>query len=193
VTPPSPEIEELVRREASGERLKYLLFWGHRPERGGGVGRSCLSQWWPSAFTIDGVEYRTAEHYMMSEKARLFGDSSTAARILEARTPGEAKSLGRRIEAFDEDTWLAHRYEIVVRGSAAKFGSDPELTAYLCGTAGRVLVEASPVDRVWGIGLAAEDDAAQRPAQWRGLNLLGFALMRAREQLMQAREQLSET
>ncbi len=87
------------------------------------------------------------------------------------------------MRGFDQATWESHRFDIVVRGNAAKFGQHPELAGYLLGTARRVLVEASPVDRVWGIGLAADDDRAASPAGWKGLNLLGFALMAARDLL----------
>ncbi|MCK2219017.1 NADAR family protein [Actinomadura sp. ATCC 31491] len=176
-------VEEAVAAERAGRRLKYLRFWGHRPPRGGGVGPGCLSQWWPAAFTEDGHRYASAEHYMMAHKAWLFGDDETARRVLAAPGPAQAKNLGRLVRGFDEATWEAHRFAIVVRGSAAKFGQHPELRAYLLGTAGRVLVEASPLDRVWGIGLAADDERATSPARWRGLNLLGFALMSARATL----------
>jgi ribA/ribD-fused uncharacterized protein len=87
------------------------------------------------------------------------------------------------VRGFDEGTWTAARFDIVVAASVAKFGQHPELGAFLLGTANRVLVEASPVDRVWGIGLAADDERAGDPYLWQGLNLLGFALMRAREEL----------
>lgn len=169
-----------------GAQPKYLMFWGHRPQRDGGVGAGCLSQWWPSAFTVDGMRYPTAEHWMMAGKARLFGDEASAARILAVQHPGEAKKLGRLVRGFDEETWLRHRWELVVAGNIAKFGQDPALRAYLLGTGSRVLVEASPVDRVWGIGLAAADERAADPARWEGLNLLGFALMEARARLAQA-------
>lgn len=176
-------VAELCERERAGERLRYLYFWGHRPARGGGPGAGCLSQWWPARFEVDGVGYASAEHFMMAEKARLFGDRETAEAVLAAPHPGAAKNLGRRVAGFDEEVWAAHRFGIVVRGSTAKFGQDAELRAYLLGTRDRVLVEASPVDRVWGIGLAADDERAASPARWRGLNLLGFALMEARAAL----------
>jgi ribA/ribD-fused uncharacterized protein len=162
---------------------KYLCFWGHQPQRDGSIGAGCLSQWWPVSFTVDGLTFASAEHYMMWRKAKLFGDDETAERILGAATPGEAKSLGRRVRGFDETEWEARRYEIVVAGSLAKFGRHEDLRAFLLGTGDRVLVEASPVDRIWGIGLAADDPRAEDPARWRGLNLLGFALMEARAAL----------
>ncbi|PYC68055.1 DUF1768 domain-containing protein [Streptomyces tateyamensis] len=175
--------EELAALTAAGARPKYLFFWGHRPQRDGSIGQGSLSQWWPGAFTVDGVRYATAEHWMMAGKARLFGDAEIVPRILAARTPAEAKELGRLVRGFDEERWAAHRFALVVAGNRAKFGQDPALRDYLLGTGNRVLVEASPLDRVWGIGLAADDERAADPAQWRGLNLLGFALMQARAEL----------
>jgi ribA/ribD-fused uncharacterized protein len=162
---------------------KYLFFWGHTPKRAGTVGAECLSQWYPSPFEVDGVRFKTAEHYMMWGKARLFGDEAAAAEIVESGHPQQTKALGRTISGFDEDKWVAHRLEIVTAGNVEKFRQNPDLLAFLLGTNKRVLVEASPLDRIWGIGLAATDERAQDPALWRGLNLLGEALMRARETL----------
>ncbi|MFD0774939.1 NADAR family protein [Streptomonospora algeriensis] len=175
--------EDLAELIAGGARPKWLMFWGHRPQRDGSIGRGALSQWWPSPFTVDGVTYASAEHWMMAGKARLFGDESTRTEILAVRTPAEAKDLGRRVRGFDEGRWAAARFDLVVAGSVAKFGQDPALRAYLLGTGERILVEASPRDRIWGIGLAATDDRATDPSQWRGRNLLGFALMEARTRL----------
>lgn len=163
--------------------MKYLFFWGHQPSRDGSITASCLSQWWPSPFTVDGRVFPTAEHYMMWSKAMLFGDDSVALRVLEAGHPNKAKTLGRQVRGFDEDRWVAARYDIVVAGSVAKFGQNDDLRAYLLGTGDRVLVEASPLDRVWGIGLTADDERARSPDRWEGLNLLGYALMDAREKL----------
>lgn len=177
------EVRELQRR---GPRPKYLFFWGHRPPATGRIGSSCLSQWWESTFSVDGVTYRSAEHWMMAQKARLFGDEASFARIVAAGHPGAAKELGRQVRDFDEDLWTARRFEIVTAGSVAKFEQNPALRAYLLGTGRRILVEASPVDRIWGIGLAADDDRATDPGRWPGLNLLGFALMEARAVLSAA-------
>ena len=178
--------ESLVREVRAGARVKYLHFWGHRPRPDGRVGASCLSQWWPSPFVVDGVTYATAEHWMMAEKARLFGDAEAEKRALAAGHPSQAKKAGRLVRGFDEAVWERERFRIVVEGSVHKFSSDPELGAFLLGTGERVLVEASPVDRVWGIGLAADDEAATDPQRWRGPNLLGFALMEARARLRQS-------
>ncbi|MEW2248802.1 NADAR family protein [Streptomyces sp. NPDC058733] len=175
--------EALVRAVHAGARIKYLHFWGHRPRPDGRVGASCLSQWWPSPFVVDGVRYATAEHWMMAAKARLFGDAEAEQRVLAAKSPAQAKKEGRLVRGFDEAVWARERFGIVVEGSVHKFTAHADLREFLLNTGDRVLVEASPVDRVWGIGLAADDEAATRPDRWRGPNLLGFALMEARRRL----------
>jgi ribA/ribD-fused uncharacterized protein len=177
------DVDEVVMLARSGRPLKYVFFWGHRPQRDGSIGTGCLSQWWPSAFTVEGVRFATAEHYMMWRKALLFGDEESAVRIVAASHPRQAKMLGRRVRGFDEQTWADERRAIVREASVAKFGQRAELRDFLLGTGKRILAEASPTDRIWGIGLAATDERAADPAQWRGLNLLGFALMEARAQL----------
>ena len=175
--------EQLIAAIDVGAAPKWLIFWGHQPEPDGSVGKGAMSQWWPCAFTVDGVDYASAEHWMMAEKARLFGDMSALERILGARTPAEAKNLGRLVKGFDDAAWDAARFKAVVAGNVAKFGQDAALREFLLGTMNRVLVEASPRDRIWGIGLAAGNDDAADPRRWRGQNLLGFALMEARERL----------
>lgn len=162
---------------------EYLFFWGHRPLPDGRIGKSCLSQWWPAEFTVDNEVYPTAEHFMMVGKARLFGDEQIAAKIFEAPTPDAAKSLGRKVKSFDDEIWTEHRYDIVVRGTEAKFSQNPPLHGYLVGTGNAVIVEASPVDPIWGIGLSADSPDARHPDRWRGLNLLGKALMDVRDRL----------
>ncbi|WP_055556802.1 NADAR family protein [Streptomyces sp. NBRC 110028] len=179
-------VEELVDRTARGEAFKYVRFWGHRPRRDGGVGAGCFSQWWPAPFEVADITYPTAEHWMMAGKARLFGDVEAERRALTASHPKQAKDAGRSVRGFDEARWRAHRFALVVEGSVHKFGQHPPLRGYLLGTNSRVLVEASPVDRIWGIGLAADDERAADPVRWRGLNLLGFALMEARQRLISA-------
>ncbi|MFI1732614.1 NADAR family protein [Streptomyces acidicola] len=176
-------LDTLVREVRTGARVKYLHFWGHRPRPDGRVGASCLSQWWPSPFTVDGVEYATAEHWMMASKARLFGDTEAEQMTVSATNPAVAKKAGRLVRGFDESLWERERFGIVVEGSVHKFAAHADLREFLLGTGNRVLVEASPLDRVWGIGLAADDERAADPERWRGPNLLGFALMEARERL----------
>lgn len=118
---------------------------------------------------------------MMAEKAALFSDTEIREKILQATSPGAVKALGREIRNFDETVWVANRFTIVVRGNTAKFEQNPNLGEFLRKTGSRVLVEASPVDRIWGIGLAQNDEKANNPNLWEGLNLLGFALMQVRD------------
>lgn len=174
---------DLIGAIGRGVVPKYLFFWGHRPTKDGSIGKSCLSQWFEAEFIVDGERYATAEHYMMARKAQLFGDELTRQRVLTAKTPGEAKKLGREVAGFDEARWLEERFGIVVQANRAKFSQNKALSDYLLATGDRVLVEASPVDAIWGIGLAADDADAARPEKWPGLNLLGFALMDVRSTL----------
>jgi len=177
---------DLLEGLAAKKRYKYVFFWGDTPRRDGRIDHSCLSQWFHAPFTVDGVRYATAEHWMMAGKARLFGDTPSADAAIAAGHPKQAKAIGRNVRGFDTEVWRQHRFDLVVEGNVHKFGQNDALLSYLLGTGERVLVEASPVDRVWGIGLAANDDRAEHPARWRGLNLLGFALMQARLKLADA-------
>jgi ribA/ribD-fused uncharacterized protein len=170
----------------SNVSLQFLFFWGHRAAKDGRITASCLSQWWPASFNVDGLTYPTAEHWMMAGKARLFGDTETAERILEASDPKVVKQLGREVRGFDPAAWDLEKFNIVAEGSFQKFRRNAELADFLLGTGDAIIVEASPVDPVWGIGLAGHDPAASNPALWRGGNLLGFALMRARDRLRAA-------
>jgi ribA/ribD-fused uncharacterized protein len=176
-------VKELIQFTQTGKRVKYVFFWGHRQQQSGHISKSCLSNWYPAPFTVKGILYPTTEHYMMAQKALLFEDTATYTRILKAKTPGEAKKLGRSVQGFDEDTWTQHRVEIVVQGNEAKFSQHDALKTYLLSTQERILVEASPRDRIWGIGMAADDPHIENPNAWNGLNLLGFALMEVRSRL----------
>lgn len=175
--------QQLIALVEQGREPRYLHFWGHRVNPGQAVTKACFSQWYEAPFVVDGVHYPTAEHFMMAEKARLFGDLANRSQVLQARTPGEAKALGRRVENFSEDLWTEHRFAIVVAANHAKFSQNTALKSFLMTTGDHVLVEASPVDSVWGIGLAADHPDAAAPARWQGLNLLGFALMEVRSRL----------
>lgn len=176
-------LAELRRRVDAGESFEYLPFYGHAPDPSGAMTSTCLSQWFWAPFEHEGVTYPTAEHFMMAEKARLFGDTEYEALILQASSPHDAKMLGRQVRRFDESVWKKHRFEIVAQASRAKFGAHAPLRAFLLGTNDQILVEASARDRIWGIGLGASNPLVSDPGAWRGLNLLGFALMRARADL----------
>lgn len=179
---PDRRLALLRAAEAEGTLPGFVRFWSHEP-RAAHPGRWVLSQWWEAPFELDGVRYATAEAYLMAEKARTFGDERALAEILAAPHPGVAKEAGRRVTPFDAGVWAELRYDVAVRGNLAKFGQHEDLRAYLLSTAPQVLVEASPVDAIWGIGLAADDPAAERPLDWPGTNLLGFALMEVRARL----------
>jgi ribA/ribD-fused uncharacterized protein len=176
-------VDDLVRSIRAGARPSYFFFWGHRASGGHAVGKWCLSQWWPAAFTVDGVTYATAEHFMMAGKARLFGDAEALTRILAAPDPNAAKKLGRSVRGFDDARWIGERYKLVVAGNKAKFSQHPALGNFLRSIREDVIVEASPMDTIWGIGLAQGSPDATNPERWRGLNLLGFALMDVRATL----------
>lgn len=173
-----------IEQFALEARVKYLHFWGHTPSKDGSVSASCFSQWWEGhSFTESGHTFLTAEHYMMAGKARLFQDEKMLAEILASSSPGEAKALGRKVRNFDQETWKKHRCEIVIQGNYLKFSQHPELKSFLIQTGDRILVEASPRDRIWGIGMGRNHENAENPALWRGSNLLGFCLMEVRDQL----------
>lgn len=153
---------------------KYTFFF--RPSQ-------MFSQWYPSTFVVDGRTFHCAEQYMMYGKAVLFGDEPIAAQILLAASPKEHKALGRKVAGFDDKVWKQHREAIVAAGSRAKYTQNPELLAALLETAPTELVEASPFDRIWGVGMGAEDPRIDDPANWRGGNLLGKILTRLRDEL----------
>ena len=177
-------LEWLIDAYESGITLKYIYFWGNTIKENV-VSKSCFSQWYDSPFVVNSVTYRTSEHWMMAHKALLFGDIEVAEKIINCTKPGEAKDLGRSIKKFDEMLWQAERYSIVVKGNIHKFSQNIELKEFLLSTKNRILVEASPVDTIWGVGLTKDSDAIKDVYKWRGLNLLGFALMEARDYLLE--------
>lgn len=180
---PSPtSVAELVLRSAD-ETVSYVAFWGHQPPADGSLGAGCLSQWWPAPVRLDGHAFPTAEHVMMWRKARVCGDETAARLILSTPAPETAKALGRGVTPYVREAWERERFAAVVAANLAKFGQHDDLRAYLLGTGDAVLVEASPVDLVWGVGLAEDDPGLRDPARWRGQNLLGFALMQVRTTL----------
>ena len=147
------------------------------------IDETCMSQWFESEFTVDGVVYKTAEQYMMAQKARLFNDETVFSQIMASNDPAEYKVLGRMVKSFDAAQWDAAKYDIVRRGNLEKFKQNPKLRAYLDSTGDSVLVEASPEDGIWGVMLGMEAPRIDNPTQWRGENLLGFALMEVRDEI----------
>ena len=144
-----------------------------------------LSHWYP-ARTKDskGNIFPTVEHYMMYHKALVFGDQAVAQEVLSADSPEEAKKAGRRVHGFDSDTWAAQRESVVFDGNYLKFAQHDNLRKLLLETGNKPLVEASPEDKVWGIGYTAEE-APQHIETW-GQNLCGKIIERVRARFQHA-------
>ncbi len=168
--------------KAGGRKPRFLFFWSHKSHSPDPT-EAVLSQWYPAGFSHKGTRYPSAEHWMMAAKARLFGDAAAESRILASPDPGRAKALGRAVEGFDSVVWDKAAYGIVLQGTLLKFSKNKALGQFLRDTGRKILVEASPHDRIWGIGLRKDDPNARVPEKWRGRNLLGFALMEARDRL----------
>ncbi|WP_034293741.1 NADAR family protein [Alysiella crassa] len=177
-------LSDLQQAHQQGKKFKYLPFWGHTPKSDNQIDKAVFSQWFPRDFVVDNIVYPTAEHFMMAKKAELFDDNVILAQILASKHPKQAKDLGRQIAHFDEQIWYQHREDIVFQANWAKFSQHEDLKAFLLNTGERILVEASPVDKIWGIGLAQDSAFLENPLKWQGLNLLGFALMKVRQQLV---------
>lgn len=174
----------LIKTLESDSRIKYMFFWGHAPSKDGSISATCLSQWWIGhPFVEDGIHYPTTEHYMMAGKAKLFDDEEILEKIIEAESPAEAKKLGRMVRNFHPPVWESNRCTIVIQGNFLKFSQHQELGDFLRNTKNRVIVEASPRDCIWGIGMSKNNENAENPVNWRGQNLLGFCLMEVRDRL----------
>ena len=133
--------------------------------------------------------FPTAEHWMMVQKALLFKDEAVARKILSmtdvnSSSLADVKSLGRKVSNFNEETWVSERGRIVLEGSVHKFQQNPELKAKLLATGDKIIVEASPRDRIWGIGFGEKNALAQKSNKGWGLNLLGQALEKTRSTLL---------
>lgn len=167
----------------TGETPEFIFFWGHTVKDRTNPTPGVFSQWFESEFTDDdGNVYPTAEHWMMAKKALCFEDDETFKKVLEDPFPNNVKRYGRQIKNYDDKKWSSTRYHVVVDGSVRKFTSQDILKQYLLSTDNKVIVEASPYDRVWGIGYdVPEAKQLSGPDKWDGQNLLGYALMEARE------------
>lgn len=150
----------------------YVFFYG-----------SCYSQWASYPIVIDDITYNCNEQFMMSEKARLFNDDDSLSAIMKARHPSIQKALGKKVKNFDKDEWEKIAKDVVFKANYAKFTQHPELTVKLLKTGDKIIVEASPTDCIWGVGLAVDDELVLDPKNWRGTNWLGECIMKVREQL----------
>ena len=175
-------VDSLLQSNKAYSRDDFVFFWGHT-DRKEDVNKSCLSQWYMCSFVVDNVSYNCAEQFMMAEKARIFGDDDTWQQIMASYDPMTIKKLGRKVRNFNAYVWKKNCQQIVKRGNLAKFSQNQKLLEYLLGTGDKILVEASPKDTIWGIGLAEDASEASNPRLWQGENLLGFALMEVRDML----------
>jgi ribA/ribD-fused uncharacterized protein len=158
------------------KKTDFLFFWGNDPSRP-------FSQWYPSPFDVGDLHFPTAEHWMMVQKALFFKDEEHVNAILKNPSPDAAKRMGRLVRNFDLKKWDEVKFDIVVQGSILKFKSDEYLKERLLGTGDKVLVEASPSDDIWGIKMGVENPDISDPTKWQGENLLGYALMEARDEI----------
>ncbi|KVN06862.1 NADAR family protein [Burkholderia diffusa] len=142
-----------------------------------------FSNWHPCCFTYHEVAFNSVEQLMMYAKALLFDDHATAAAILASASPREQKRLGRSVRGFDDARWVQVRESIMFVGCREKFRQNEAFLTALRATGTSILVEASPYDRIWGVGLGEHDPRIADPSAWQGLNLLGKALMRVRDLL----------
>jgi len=148
----------------------FLFFWGDWP-----------SNWEHSPFELDGIRYNCVEQCMMASKAKLFKDSQSLTKIMAATDPKDQKRYGREVKNFSEPKWAQVRYDIVLRATVQKYKQNPELLQLLLATGTDKFVEASPTDRVWGIGMRKDDRGVENRINWRGMNLLGKAIDEARD------------
>ena len=169
-------VQNVINKFDNREKLEFCFFW---------KSNSYLSNWYPSEFVIDGVKYWCVEQYMMAKKAELFNDSNTYCYIMMSNSQKEIKALGRQIIGFSDDVWIPNRERIVFEGNYAKFTQNPMLKSFLMKQKDKILVEASPFDKIWGIGLDSSDlSFVSNPHNWRGTNLLGFVLMDVRDRIL---------
>ncbi len=149
----------------------HIFFWG-----------GFLSNWQPSQFKYKGLTFFTSEQAFMWEKALFFHDMEAAAQIMKTPEPSTCKKIGRKVKNFQADQWMKKAYQVMVDVNYEKF-KQGHFRLRLLDTYPKTLVEASPEDRIWGIGLHSSDDRVLSENNWKGQNLLGKALMEVRERL----------
>jgi len=168
-------LKKMIKNGTGPDPEKFTFFW--RKE-------SPFSQWYPCTFTVGHVTFNCAEQYMMAEKARIFRDEERLGLIMATDEPDLQKRLGRQVKGFDEDEWNRIVRDIVYHGNHAKFSQNPELKQALLDTSGTIMAEASPRDKIWGIGMKETDPNATNRNVWNGTNWLGEVLMRVRVALL---------
>ncbi|PHI17971.1 hypothetical protein CEQ90_20380 [Lewinellaceae bacterium SD302] len=154
---------------------EYHFFWHSS---------SPLSQWHICEFVVDEIKFTSTEQYMMYEKAKLFNDEYHMNQILETDNPRKQKEYGRLVGNFDATIWNEKSLKIVYAGNYQKFSQNEKLRNHLVSTKGKTIVEASPYDKIWGIGLSKKDSSVRDIREWKGRNLLGIILTEVRENLL---------
>jgi len=180
-------IESLIKERNSGIKKDIVLFWGHTKKEGK-IGKECFSQWYPVDFRVNADQFWCMEQFMMSQKAKLFGDQEIFEKIMGETEQKKIKQLGRKVSGFDQKIWDQVKYDIVLTGNYYKFSENSKLRTILLDTGDSILAEASPYDKIWGIGFGAGSQESNHPEQWKGINLLGFALMEVREEIRRLRK-----
>lgn len=172
-------LAEAEQKTKQTNKANFVFFWHEYTENG------YFSQWYPAPFQIEGIRYFHNEQYMMAKKALLFGDTRTYNKIMKESDPATCKALGKSAANFNQHLWDSCKEEIIYNANYAKFSQNPELKAALLATGDAIIAEASPFDKIWGIGLKTSDPDSQDPKKWKGQNLLGKALMRVREVMLE--------
>lgn len=181
-------LEKLQQVWQEGQRFQFIYFWNFKPQdvKLDQYNETCCTQWFPSEFVDEsGQQYSCCEQYMMAQKAILFNDNETLDKILKTNVPRQIKKLGREVKNFDENKWSQNSQEIVFHGNLYKYSQNEKFRNYILSVPrNAIFVEASPLDSIWGIKLAADNPKVQNPLEWKGTNFLGFQITRVRDYLV---------
>lgn len=148
----------------------------HNPDEMNGY----LSNWYLSDFSAGDIQYSSMEQYMMHQKALLFNDRDAAEQILNTANVGKIKALGRSVKNYEDIIWNGMRQIVIYQGLLEKFQQNEEIKRMLLATQSDILAECAVQDKIWGIGLSMKDERRLDIKEWKGQNLLGFALMKVR-------------
>lgn len=160
------------------EDYEIICFWKDYQKNG------YLSNWYKVNFSVNGINYNCMEQFFMAEKARIFNDKKSWNNIMKATKPNHQKGIGRQVRNFDASIWDENKVKITIEGLRAKFTQNPDLKNRLLKTNDAILVEASPFDKIWGVGLSQKEVLKTNFKDWKGENLLGFALMKVRDEII---------